>query len=519
MKVAIYCRLSEEDKNKQNKHDDSESIQNQKSLLVQYVMDRNWEIYNIYSDDDYTGADRNRPAFNQLVTDAKDKKFDIVLCKTQSRFTRELELVEKYIHTLFPMWGIRFISVVDNADTDIKGNKKARQINGLINEWYLEDMSENIKSVLTNRRANGKHIGAFALYGYKKDPDQKGHLVIDEEAAEIVREVFELFASGYGKTKIARILNERGVPNPTEYKRLKGLRYSQPKGKASTLWKYFAISNMLTNEIYIGNMVQGKYGSVSYKTKQNKPIPKEKWIRVEETHEPIIDMDLWNRVQELVKLKAKPFTVGNIGMFSKKVRCQNCDYFMRSTKSNDKRYLKCQTRHIDKNVCIGAFVSLDKLQETIISELQELLNAYLDKENLADVISCAENSKQDERYQKIKENIAEYEKQIAECDKGIKDLYFDKVKSIIDDVQFVEYSRDFHTQKSRLEKVVAELREKIDMQDKKSQANTDFLQLAEEYANITELDRDTVDKLIDCIYVGRRDPKTKKLPVEIHWNF
>ena len=142
-----------------------------------------------------------------------------------------------------------------------------------MNEWYLEDMSENIKSVLTDRRKNGHHIGAFALYGYKKDPDVKGHLIIDEEAAAVVREVFTLFSQGYGKTAIARMLNDRGIPNPTEYKRLHGLRYQQPKTRNSTLWKYFAISDMLTNEIYIGNMVQGKYGSVSYKTKQNKPRP------------------------------------------------------------------------------------------------------------------------------------------------------------------------------------------------------------------------------------------------------
>ena len=119
--------------------------------------------------------------------------------------------MEKYIHGLFPIWGIRFISIVDNADTANKGNKKSRQINGLQNEWYLEDMSENIKSVLTDRRKNGYHIGAFALYGYKKDPDQKGHLIIDEEAAEVVREVFTLFLQGYGKTAIARILNDRGI--------------------------------------------------------------------------------------------------------------------------------------------------------------------------------------------------------------------------------------------------------------------------------------------------------------------
>ena len=260
-KVAIYCRLSEEDRDKLNKTDDSESIKNQKSMLLKYAMQQGWEVYNIYSDDDYAGADRKRPEFNRLLHDAEEGKFDIVLCKTQSRFTRELELVEKYIHGLFPLWGIRFVGLVDNADTDNKGNKKARQINGLVNEWYLEDMSDSIKSSLTIRRQNGHHIGAFALYGYMKDPNQKGHLIIDEKAAEVVRKVFTLFSQGMGKTAIARLLNEKKIPNPTEYKHLEGLRYKQPDSTNSTLWKYSAISSMLTNEMYIGNMVQGKYGS------------------------------------------------------------------------------------------------------------------------------------------------------------------------------------------------------------------------------------------------------------------
>ena len=149
-KAALYCRLSEEDRNKSRKEEDSQSIQNQKSMLLQYAFAQGWEIYDVYSDDDYAGADRRRPAFNRLLRDAREHRFDIILCKTQSRFTREVELVEKYIHGLFPLWGIRFVSIVDNADTAIRGNKKARQINALVNEWYLEDMSENIRSVLDN---------------------------------------------------------------------------------------------------------------------------------------------------------------------------------------------------------------------------------------------------------------------------------------------------------------------------------------------------------------------------------
>ncbi len=164
LKVAIYCRLSEEDRNKQFETDDSNSIQNQKAMLMQYALSRDGNFTTFTATMITPAADRNRPEFNKLLDDAEQRKIDVILCKTQSRFTRELELVEKYIHGLFPIWGIRFVSIVDNADTANKGNKKSRQINGLVNEWYLEDMSENIKSVLTNRRQNGLHIGAFALY-------------------------------------------------------------------------------------------------------------------------------------------------------------------------------------------------------------------------------------------------------------------------------------------------------------------------------------------------------------------
>ena len=274
MKAAIYCRLSEEDRNKIRSDDDSNSIRNQKAMLSQYAAEQNWEIYGIYSDDDYTGADRQRPQFNRLLEDAKAHKFDIVLCKTQSRFTRELELVERYIHGLFPVWGIRFVSIVDNADTANRGNKKSRQINGLVNEWYLEDMSENIKSVLKNLRENGRHIGAFAPYGYRKDPEQKGHLIIDPDAAGTVRQIFDLYAAGYGKTAIARRLNDLHIPNPTQYKHDIGLNYRNTAENSTGLWKYATISDILTNEVYIGNLVQGKSGSISYKTKQVKPKPR-----------------------------------------------------------------------------------------------------------------------------------------------------------------------------------------------------------------------------------------------------
>ena len=521
MKVAIYCRLSEEDRNKQSATDDSNSIQNQKTMLLQYAMDQGWELYNIYSDDDYAGADRRRPEFNRLLKDAEAHRFDIVLCKTQSRFTRELELVEKYIHGLFPLWGIRFISIVDNADTANKGNKKSRQINGLVNEWYLEDMSDNIRSVLTNRRINGYHIGAFALYGYKKDPNHKGHLIVDEEAAEVVREVFTLFSQGYGKTTIARMLNDRGIPNPTEYKRLHGLRYQQPKLRNSTLWKYSAIADMLTNEIYIGNMVQGKYGSVSYKTKQCKPRPKNQWYIVERTHEAIIDRELWERVQEILKEKARPFSNGTIGLFARKARCANCGYTMRSSKSapqrGSKHYLKCSNRHVAKDACIGSFISVDKLEKIVINELNRFAAEYLDKDELEQNIEFSDNLLEQKR--RLLADIATYEKKVSEYTKGIRELYMDKVKGVITESDFLEMSEEFTSERTWLENAIVDAQKKLAELEEKLEKGDNRRELIEQYTNLEHLTREMVETLIDYVSVGKRIPGTKNVPVEIHWNF
>lgn len=221
--------LSQED---DEKISESESIQNQKSLLIQYAEEQHWQIYHIYSDEDYSGIDRSRPSFLQMIRDAKARHFDTILCKTQSRFTRDMELVERYIHGLFPLWGIRFIAVADHIDTSLQGNKKARQINGLVNELYLEDLSENIRMFLNHKRHLGQYIGGFPLFGYTKDPNNKGQLIVDPFAASIVQEIFRLACEGYSKSRIADFLNQQDIPNPTAYKKEKGSRYvngSQPK--------------------------------------------------------------------------------------------------------------------------------------------------------------------------------------------------------------------------------------------------------------------------------------------------
>lgn len=518
IKTAIYCRLSEEDRNKQFPEQDSLSIQNQKSMLLQYAQDHQWEVYDIYSDDDYTGSDRKRPEFNRLLKDAENRKFNIILCKTQSRFTRELELVEKYIHGFFPLWGIRFVSVVDNADTADKANKKSRQINGLVNEWYLEDMSENIKSVLNNRRKNGFHIGSFALYGYRKDPNLRGHLLIDHEAAAVVREVFFLFSQGYGKTAIARILNERGIPNPTEYKRLHGLRYQQPQKGCSTLWSYSSIADMLTNEIYTGNMVQGKYGSSSYKTKTNHPRPRNQWYIVEGTHEAIIDRELWKQVQDLIKQKSRPFVSGKIGIFAQKTHCMYCGYTMRSVKhKSGRRYLKCPSHSRSTDACIGSFVSTEKLENAVLKELIILSEKYLNRTAIEKGINLQDDAAL--RISSLEQKISICQKKIKEYIAGLRELYLAKGKGNLSEEDFLDFSKDFSDKKELMEKQIMQITEQISCL--KAAINSDDIQSRriEQYLHPFELNRVLVDTMIDSIRIGKKDSDTNDIPVEIHWNF
>lgn len=516
-KVAIYCRLSEEDRNKRVETDDSESIINQKNMLMEYAFNNNWMIYDIYSDDDYTGADRNRPAFQRLLADAEAKKFDIILCKTQSRFTRELELVERYIHGLFPIWGIRFISIVDNADTNNKGNKKSRQINALVNEWYLEDMSDSIKSVLENKRRQGLHIGSFAVYGYKKDPKQKGHLIIDEPAAEIVREVFSLYAQGYGRTAIARILNERKIPNPTEYKRQCGLRYQPAATKNSTIWRYPAISDMLSNEMYIGNMVQGKSGSVSYKTKKIMPRPKDEWYIVEGTHEPIIDRELWDRVQEILRQRAKPFADGTTGIFAKKVFCAECGYTLRSSKNHGKYYLQCATRYASKDACKGCFIPVSALEKAVIDELNRITDEYLDRDELERSIEFASSLKK--RKSELEETLTEVEKTRKQHDKGIRTMYMDRINGRITEQEFDSWLADMRKESKSIENQILHLQKQLQQTNARMESGNDHKKIIEKYVHPEHLTREMTEALIDKIEISRNPLCTKEIGINIHWKF
>ena len=274
---------------------------------------------------------------------------------------------------------------------------------------------------------------------------------------------------------------------------------------------------MLTNETYIGNLVQGKYESISYKTSINRPRPKEQWFRVEGTHEPIIDRTLWDRVQKMIAERAKPFKVGTIGLFAKKVRCASCGYVLRSSKSGGKHFLQCPSRHYAKGACEGAFISVDKLERMVIAELRRLNAEYLDMDELERKVQfCTDLT---ERKQEIQDEISSYQGKINQFSKGVRDLYLDKVKELICEVDFIELSKDFTSQKERLESQVLEWQKQIAEIDVKIAVGDNRRELIEQYVNVEHLTREMVEILINKIMVGKRIEGTRNVPIEIHWNF
>ena len=234
-KAVLYLRLSKEDIDKISEGDDSASIKNQRLLLTDYALKHDYQIVDVYSDDNESGLYDDRPDFERMIQDAKLGKFSIIIAKTQARFSRNMEHIERYLHHDFPILGIRFIGVTDGVDTADSSNKKARQINGLVNEWYCEDLSKNIRSAFKAKMKDGQYLGSSCPYGYIKDPTNHNHLIVDDYAADIVREIYKLYLQGIGKGRIGRILSDPGVLIPSLYKRnVQGINYHNANVKAET---------------------------------------------------------------------------------------------------------------------------------------------------------------------------------------------------------------------------------------------------------------------------------------------
>ncbi|MDW7674919.1 MAG: recombinase family protein [Bacillota bacterium] len=518
-RVAIYVRLSDEDKDKKNNQDYSESIKNQLDLATSYAQKMGWLIVGVYSDDDYSGVTADdRPDFTRLISDCEAGKIDVVLCKNMSRFARNIAVSEEYLETKFLEWGVRFIGLTDHTDNFDYGQKKARQISGLTNQWYAEDISNNVRAVFKTKREKGDFIGSFAVYGYMKHPGNKNKLIIDQEAAEVVRLIFQLYLQGNGTAAIAQILNKKSVPNPSKYKEMKGVRYHNHFDKSkSGLWNKTSVKRILRDQTVIGNLVQYKKEKIHFKTKKSKNIPKADWVIVEGTHEPIIDRDTFYKVQELLDSRIRSSGHGQPHIFAGKVRCKDCGNTLSKFSNGKNVYLGCSLYRLERKECSKHNIRFDKLTNIIegkiriqinkiLKERDQFLQKLLQGDEHADVLKHINN-------QIIKLNLA-----LKDINDGLKSLYIDKSKGQLDEMLFLELKENFIAERKRLETQLEELNLKLTDKKKETDRLDYWLAVLERYSSFLQLDRKLVVELIDHIQVGEvQEDGTQE--VIIYYNF
>ena len=517
MKAAIYCRLSKED---EYKIGESESIQNQKSMLVQYALEQGFEIYQIYSDEDYSGIDRDRPAFNAMLQAASEHRFDLVLAKTQSRFTRDMELVEKYLHGKFIEWGIRFIAVVDHVDTQDRANKKSRQINGLVNEWYLEDLSNNVRSVLDHKRREGQYIASFALYGYRKDPAAKGKLQIDPEAADVVKRMFALALSGVGARRIAKIFNGEGIPSPAAYKQLHGI----PCKTAAPLWGCATIYQMLHNQTYAGDLVQGRHKKVSYKSKKTVWLPESEWIVVPDTHEAIVSRETFAKVQEMLRDRARSGSGGMIHPLARKVVCGCCGSILEQCGSGAARadgtrrkYLRCRMHQRAPERCPNkTCTDLNALQEMVLQRIRAYAEAFFDPQKVKLPLRDDPVKK---REQARREELRRLKSEVERRRKAMQELYLDKASGLIDAGMFARMNQSFLQEVKQAEARMEVLETELGQQKAEKEEIEAQMRRVRQLAEAPALTRELVVLLVHRVVVSPKDPETGKQAVTIEWNF
>lgn len=505
-RAVLYLRLSKEDVNKLNEGDDSASIKNQRLLLTDFALDKGFNIVNVYSDDDESGLYDDRPGFERMILDAKLGEFDVIIAKTQSRFSRNMEHIEKYLHHDLPNLGVRFIGAVDGTDTANDENKKSRQINGLVNEWYCEDLSKNIRSAFKAKMRDGQFLGSSCPYGYKKDPENHNHLIIDDYAAGIVRKIFRLYLQGNGKSKIGSILTKEGVLIPTLYKKEMGISYSNSKLLNTTkTWSYQTIHTILNNQTYIGNLVQNRANTLSYKDKKKRTLPKDAWIIVEGTHEAIIDKETFQRAQELQKRKTRSVKADKpSGIFSGMIFCADCKHAMsRSYARHGDRQFQgyvCRTyKTAGKQFCSSHLIKNDELEAVVLSSIKEEARKILQKSDMDELekVDFINGNKM-----QFQEQLKIIEKQIEKNKTFKKNTYQNLMEEIIQRDDYVAYIAEYDKNISELEVQKDDIVKQMEQQEEVDKQYDEWVEAFKDYINIKTLTREVVMELIDKIEVN-----------------
>ena len=515
--VGIYCRLSNDDL----REGESVSIENQKLLLQQYVKDRGWNLVDTYCDDGYSGTNFDRPGVQRLIADAKAGRINVILVKDLSRFGRNYIEFGQYTDYLFPSIGCRFIALNNGIDTENHdGSTDVMCFLNLFNEFYSRDTSKKVKAVKRACAESGKFMGTHPAFGYKRDPMDKHRLIIDEEAAPLVRRIFSMRASGMPFRKIATTLNAEGIQPPGVYHYQQTGR-SDPR-RVNSLWADTTVKSLIRNEVYIGNMVQGKCGTLSYKSRRLIAKPEDEWIRVEGTHEPIIPRELWDTVvsidEKRVRKSPANKTAGSI--FTGLLYCADCGFKMRyhseRRKYQDgrekivKSFLCGNYGRSGKTACTIHSIYESVLMEIVLADIREKAQyAEYDREGLVSQIVRMKEKEKHSRMASYEQELKAATARISELEKLMQNLYEDKCTGVIPQTVFQTLMSKYETERAQKAESLTELEQKARTQLAARQEAGHWAEIIRQYTEITELDETILFALVDRIEVGeavRRGP-------------
>ena len=432
--AGLYIRLSKEDESE----GPSQSVQNQESLLREFVQQHRLSVYDTYIDDGWSGTNFDRPAFQRMIADIEAKKVNMVITKDLSRLGRDYILTGHYMERYFPEHRVRYISLLDGIDTGVDSTANdITPFRAIMNDMYAKDISKKIKSVKRDKQRKGQFIGGKPVYGYKMHPTEKNKIVIDEEVAPIVRRIFALALSGMSCRNIATLLNQEGVPTPATYA---GLPVARP-GPYTGLWSSERISDMLQNETYIGNMVQGRSVKISYKSKKCLKQNPANWVVVEGTHEPLVDRETFQKVRMLVNSRRHTRSRTYDFLLKGLIFFHECGYPLtvlnrKNSKGEDVLYFVCRTyqRFTKAGVCTCHSIKEKTVTDVVIAKVREVCQAYLNPDELLPVAQEAvENAR---KQSSLETELQALQSKIDSLTANLDRMYTDRLSGLLPEADF-----------------------------------------------------------------------------------
>ena len=521
-KTALYCRLSQDD----GIEGDSNSIQNQKAILQKFAEDHHFPSPCFYVDDGFSGGTFQRPAFQQMISDMENGEIGIIVTKDLSRLGRNQLHTGLYIEERFPMFGVRYIAINDNVDTDSNESNDLMPFKNLFNEWFIRDTSRKIRAVLKAKAERGERLGTRVPYGYRKDPDTK-KLIVDEEAAAIVRRIFAMCAGGSGPSQIARILKKEQVLTPTMYAYTRyGMNHTCLDTAHPYNWSDSAIANLLENEIYLGNTVNMKYSTKSYKDKRRVEHSREECLVFKDTHPALITQEVWDIVQRVRKNRRRPTKMEEQNKYSGLVFCADCGSNMvlhrARTMSASYNHFTCRTYKKDGESCTGHYIRECVLDEVVLEDLRRVTAMARERpEEFAAYIGSRQSAEIQREIRRQEKELAAMRKRKAELDAIFKKLYEDSVLSRITTEQFQMLSSSYTEEQNQIAAGIPQKEADIQRLRETVSGTDGFLDKAKRYMDITELTPELLRLFIEKIVVHEKEVKwSKHAPqtVEIYYN-